>query len=46
MGVSLTGASGSSVKRLTTLFSTLAVLGGVSFYLYGPAVTPSPSATT
>jgi hypothetical protein len=40
MGVSLIGASGSSVKRLTTLFSTLAVLGGVGFYFYGPAVTP------
>jgi hypothetical protein len=41
MGVSVTGASGNSVARLTTLFSVLGVLGTVGFYLYGPAVTPA-----
>ena len=41
MGVSVTGATGNSVARLTTLFTVLGVLGGVGFYVYGPAVTPA-----
>jgi hypothetical protein len=41
MGVSLVGASGSSVKRLASTFTVLGVLGAAGFYLYGPAVTPA-----
>jgi hypothetical protein len=41
VGVSLVGATKSSVARLTSLLCFVGVLGGAGFYLYGPAVTPA-----
>lgn len=41
MGVSATGARGWSLGRLATTLTTLAVVGGAGFYLYGPPVTPA-----
>lgn len=41
MGVKLTGDTGNSVARLTTLFTVLGVLGTLGFYFYGPTVTPA-----
>ncbi len=41
MGVSAVGVSGRSLARIRNAAVALGLLGGVAFYLYGPAVTPA-----